>query len=89
MVSSTLEEEGRNAVATLNIKGLPDPLYEKLRERARRQHRSVSQEVIHMLTVQLEAEEPLSILELKGLGKPAWEGVDAARHVDTERDAWD
>lgn len=76
-------------MATLNIKGLPDPLYEKLQQRARRQHRSVSQEVIHMLTVQLEAEEPLSLLDLKGLGKGAWAAVNAGEHIHSERAAWD
>ncbi len=76
-------------MATLNIKSLPDPLYQKLRERARRQHRSLSQEVIHMLAAQVEADEPLSILALKGLGKATWEGIDARDHVAEERLAWD
>lgn len=75
-------------MATLNIKGLPDELYEKLRERARRQHRSLFQEVIHILANQLEAEIPLSILELQGLGKAAWKDVDTASHVEIERDSW-
>jgi len=35
-------------MAILNVKNLPDPLYRKLRERARRQHRSISQEVVHL-----------------------------------------
>jgi plasmid stability protein len=32
-------------MATLNVKNLPDELYAKLRERARREHRSVAKEV--------------------------------------------
>jgi plasmid stability protein len=76
-------------MATLNIKNLPDPLYRKLRERARRQHRSVAQEVTHMLVVALDAGEPLSILELQGLGREHWTGRDAARRVAEERRAWD
>ena len=35
-------------MATLNVKNLPDPLYRKLQARARRQRRSVAQEVIHL-----------------------------------------
>jgi hypothetical protein len=33
--------------------------------------------------------EPVSILELQGLGKELWTGVDAAEHVDRERRSWD
>ncbi len=76
-------------MATLNIKNLPDPLYKKLRSRARRQHRSIAQEVIHLLTETVEEPEPLSILELRGLGKECWDGIDAARHVEKERRSWD
>jgi plasmid stability protein len=76
-------------MATLDIENLPDALYEKLRERARREHRSVAQEVIHLLSQAVEPPAPLSILELQGLGKELWRGVEAARHVDEERRAWD
>ncbi len=34
-------------MATLNIKKFPDLLYERLRERARANHRSIAQEVAH------------------------------------------
>jgi plasmid stability protein len=76
-------------MAVLNIKNLPDALYRKLRARARGQHRSVAQEVTHILADALETREPLSILDLKGLGKEHWKGVDASRHVEKERDSWD
>lgn len=76
-------------MATLNIKNLPDALHRRLRERARRQHRSVAQEVTHILSEALDAGEPLSILELKGLGRERWAGVDAAKHVAEERRGWD
>ena len=29
-----------------------------------------------------------SILELAGLGKEIWQGIDAQTYVDRERDAW-
>jgi plasmid stability protein len=76
-------------LATLNIKNLPDLLYRKLQARARREHRSVAQQVTEMLSRALEAPEPLSILELQGLGKEHWQGVDAAAHVERERSTWD
>ena len=59
-------------MAVLNIKNLPDSLYRKLQARAKRQHRSVAQEVTHLLSDALETPKPLSILALKGLGKEHW-----------------
>ena len=73
-------------MAVLNIKNLPDALYKKLQARARRQHRSVAQEVTHLLGDALEAPEPLSILELKGLGKEHWRGVDPSDHIERENE---
>jgi plasmid stability protein len=76
-------------VATLNVKNLPDALYRKLQKRARERRRSVAQEVAVILEDALEREAPLSILELRGLGRDAWEGIDPSAHVDAERRAWD
>ena len=75
-------------MATLNVKNVPDALYEALKARAKSQHRSVAQEVTHILSEAL-AQQPLSILDLEGLGKELWSGVDAARHVEQERASWD
>jgi hypothetical protein len=34
-------------------------------------------------------EEPLhSFLELEGLGKEVWKGIDAQEYINQERDAW-
>jgi hypothetical protein len=34
-------------------------------------------------------EEPLhSFLELEGLGKEVWEGIDAQEYINQERDSW-
>jgi hypothetical protein len=41
-----------------------------------------------LLTQALEPAETLSITALRGLGKELWDGVDAAAHVASERDAW-
>ena len=76
-------------MAILNIKNLPDSLYKKLQARAKRQHRSVAQEVTHLLSTALETPKSLSILDLQGLGKEHWRGVDAAKHVERERASWD
>ena len=76
-------------MAILNIKNLPDALYRKLQARAKRERRSVAQEVTHLLSKALETAKPLSILELKGLGKEHWAELDAAEHVERERASWD
>ena len=73
----------------MNIKNLPDGLYKKLQARAKRDRRSVAQEVTHLLSEALDLSKPLSILELQGLGKEHWRGIDAAAHVQRERASWD
>ena len=76
-------------MATLNIKNLPDSLYKKLQVRAKHERRSLAQEVTHLLSRAVETPKSLSILDLKCLGKEQWVDVDAAAHVDDERNAWD
>lgn len=76
-------------MATLNVKNLPDGLYRKLKARAKKEHRSVAQEVTHILSKAVEEPETFSILELQGLGKGHWKGTDAATFVEEERDSWD
>jgi hypothetical protein len=84
-----MEEFRRNDMAVLNIKNLPDGLYRKLQARAKRQHRSIAQEVTHLLSDALETPKPLSILDLKGLGKEHWKGLDPSKHIGRERASWD
>jgi plasmid stability protein len=76
-------------MATLNVKNLPDALYKKLQARAKRERRSVAQEVAQLPAAALDTPKPLSIRDLKGLGKEHWRGVDAAKHVEKERASWD
>ncbi|MFP3942166.1 MAG: FitA-like ribbon-helix-helix domain-containing protein [Thermoanaerobaculia bacterium] len=76
-------------MATLNIKNFPDTLYGRLQSRADKERRSLSQEVIRLLEQAVVEPEASSLLELKGLGKELWRDVDASRHIDEERNAWD
>lgn len=76
-------------MATLNIKNVPEKLYSRLKARARRERRSVSQEVLRILEEATKPVETVSILELRGLGKELWKGVDPAKYVDEERSSWD
>lgn len=76
-------------MAILNIKDVPDPLYERLKRQAWAEGRSVSREVIRLLEAASGPSEPTSILELAGLGADLWRGENAAAHVEAERIAWD
>lgn len=76
-------------MATLNIKNVPEKLYSRLKPRARRERRSISQEVLRILEEATKPIETVSLLELRGLGKELWKGVDPARYVDEERSSWD
>jgi plasmid stability protein len=76
-------------MATLNVKNFPEALYKKLQVQAKRERRSVAQEVTRLLTGALDSPKRLSILDLKGLGKEHWRDIDAAEHVEKERAAWD
>jgi len=76
-------------VATLNIKDFPEPLYRKLRTRAKRNHRSLAQEVTHILSDVVRGPARTSVLELRGLGRELWADVDASEHVEEERGSWE
>ena len=76
-------------MATLNIKNFPDSLYAQLQERAEREHRSLAQQVVHLLEESSGKPKHHSILELRGLGKELWKDIDPVEHVRAERDSWD
>lgn len=76
-------------MATLNIKNMPDALYRKLQKRAKQQRRSLAQEVTHILAEAVEPRKTHSILELQGLGKEIWKGIDTDKYIDDERRSWD
>jgi hypothetical protein len=46
------------------------------------------EELVGLARRQLTAPQRRSIRELRGLGKEAWDGVDAQAYVDDERDSW-
>lgn len=76
-------------MATLHIKNFPDDLYERLQKWAESEHRSLAQQVIHLLEESAGKQKRHSILELRGLGKELWKDIDPVEHVRRERDSWD
>lgn len=78
-------------MVALNIKGFPEELYQLLSKRAKKDHRSLTGEVIYLLEWALEAssDEKVSILQLRGLGKKLWKEVDPIKHIESERDSWE
>ena len=79
-------------MATLNIKNFPDRLYRRIKQRAGKNRRSISQEVVQLLDQAVSEPRPVSLLELEGLGKELWDralaGKSAADYIAEERDAW-
>jgi hypothetical protein len=75
-------------MATLNIKGFPDGLYKILQQRAESDRCSLDQKVISLLQIAVEEPNKPAILELKGLGKKSWEGVNATKHINLERGSY-
>ena len=79
-------------MATLNIKNFPDRLYRRIKQRAGKNRRSISQEVVQLLDEVVSEDSRVSLLELEGLGKEVWQqalaGRDAADYIAEERDAW-
>lgn len=76
-------------MAVLIVKSVPDTLYRKLQARAKRQRRSVAQEVVRILEEALNEAPPLSVLDLQGMGKEVWAGVNSDEYLRKERQAWD
>ena len=70
-------------MATLQVRDIDDRLYELLRSRAKQQHRSISQEVIHIIedylsrTKRVFLDQTEAFLELSG----AWEGEESAEDI--------
>jgi plasmid stability protein len=70
-------------MATLQVRDIDDRIYEELKLRAKRKHRSLSQEVAHIIEEHLS--EPVRdykrqsdlLLELSG----SWEGTESAEAI--------
>lgn len=75
-------------MAPIVLDNLPDAVYAELKARAERGQRSLADEVAALLAAALRDDRP-SLLELEGLGKELWEGIDAAEYIDNERRSWD
>ncbi len=76
-------------MAVLNIKNVPDDLYEALRKRARAERRSVAQAVIRILEREVGRARKHKISELRGLGQDLWRKVNLERYLQRERASWD
>ena len=78
-------------MATLNIKGFPDELYNVLGQKAKQDRRSITAEVIFLLewAIEASAKKKTTILDLRGLGKENWENMNVTKYIDSERDVWE
>ncbi len=46
------------------------------------------EDLVKLIRQQTTPKPKYSILELRGLGKEVWQGIDAQAYVNQERDAW-
>ena len=67
-------------MATLNIKGFPDGLYRKLQARARKDRRSLAQEITFLLQEAVEPPKPLPQQELRPFGRDFSDPWDPPGH---------
>lgn len=69
-------------MATLVIKNLSDDLHARLKEQARRHHRSVTKEVVTLIETGLTAPRPAPVLSpplrLRGGRRPDIDDIEAA-----------
>ncbi len=66
--------------------------YADILEKISRLSRQQKTDLIAELESQVQADSRKggrSIMELQGLGKEIWEGIDAQEYVNAERDSWD
>ncbi len=64
----------------------------ELLEQAKTLERRQQRELIILLVDHLASQPPKpkrSLLELQGLGKEVWQGVDAQEYINELRDEWD
>ncbi len=71
---------------------MPDPRYNSVKRSAQRLSRADQLRLIAELAASLQdepAQQPRrSLLELQGLGKEIWEGVDVEYYLLQERSSW-
>ena len=71
--------------------GMSDEEYRRLMEQVRRLDAAEMLPLRDGITVPLEKpedQEPFDIMELEGMGKEVWEGIDAKEYVRRERESW-
>lgn len=68
-----------------------DELYEQhIRTLTPQQKRQLMEKLAHELQPPIEEEtRGSSLLELAGLGAELWQGIDAQRYVNQQRDEWE
>ena len=66
-----------------------DEILSQIRQLAPDEQSRLLAELTELVTRQSAGQRSRSILELEGLGKELWEGIDAQEYVDRERASWD
>ncbi|MDZ7261413.1 MAG: hypothetical protein ONB05_04835 [candidate division KSB1 bacterium] len=71
---------------------MPSIIYEEVlvqvRELEPAEQLRLLEELAALVRLQMTMQRRRSILELQGLGKEIWQGIDAQEYVDQERASW-
>ena len=62
--------------------------FQNVKSLSRAEQLQLMSELAEHLRVHAAPEPRISILELQGLGKEIWQGIDAQEYMDHERAAW-
>jgi hypothetical protein len=65
-----------------------EDIFQNVKSLSRAEQLQLMSELAEYLRVHAAPEPRISILELQGLGKEIWQGIDAQEYVDRERAAW-
>ena len=68
---------------------LSHSILSQVQKLSREEQRELAVEIVRNLDAPHSSTTRTSLLELRGLGKEIWAGVDVKEYLRKERDAWD
>jgi len=64
-------------------------IFQKVRQLTPDEQQRLVEEIISMSHLPVSRKPRHSIMELEGLGKEVWEGVEPQQYIEKERNSWD
>ncbi len=66
----------------------PEDVHAKLGERAEYEHHQLAQKPLRITSEATSGETRASVMELHGLGRESWSGIDPQAYLDELRGTW-